>query len=71
MDTERTIEMIIMEEVGVGLETDNIQIISEKMTGAVVVGQDQIQDPVLTETELDAISVRNMIIFLRTVKLYR
>ena len=66
MDTEVIIEMIILEEVGVGLETDNIQIISEGMIEAVV-GIDQIQELVLIEIELDALNVGNMIIWLRTV----
>ena len=38
VDTEGITEMINLGEVGVGLETDNIQMISEEMT--VVVGQD-------------------------------
>ena len=62
--------MIILEEVGVGLETDNIQIISEGMT-EVVVGLDQVQETVLIEIELDAIAVGNMIILLRTVQFCR
>ena len=68
VDTEEIIETIILEEVGVGLETDNIQIISEGMI-EVVVGLEQVQEPVLIEIELDAISVGNMIISLRTVQL--
>ena len=59
--------MIILEEVELGLGTDNIQTISEGMT-EVVVGLDQIQEPVLVETELDAISVGNTIISLKTVQ---
>ena len=47
VDTEGIIQMIILEEVGVGLETDNIQIISEEMTGVVVIGQYQVHEPVL------------------------
>ena len=63
--TEGIIEMIILEEV----ETDNIQVISEEMTEVVVVSLDQVQEPVVIETELDAISVGNMIILLQTVQL--
>ena len=69
--TEGIIEMTIFEEVGVCLGTDNIQIISEEMTEVVLVGQDHVQEPVIIEIELDAISVGNMIILLRTVQLCR
>ena len=41
------------------------------MIEVVVVGQDQVQEPVLIEAELDATSVGNMIILLRTVQLHR
>ena len=58
--------MIILEEVGIGLGTDNIQIISEGMTEAVV-GLDQVKLLVLIDIELDALNVGNMIILLRTV----
>ena len=37
VDIEETIEMIIMKEVGVGLEKGHIQVISEEMTGVVVI----------------------------------
>ena len=60
-----------MEEVEVGLGTDNIQVIFVGMTEVVVVGLDQIQEPVLIETELDAISVGNMIILLKTIQLHK
>ena len=70
VDTEGNYRNDNLEEVGAGLETDNIQIISEEMT-EVVVGQDQVQEPVIIETELDVVSVRNMIILLRIVQLYR
>ena len=50
VDTEGIIEIIILEEVGVGLETDNIQVISEGMI-EVVVGLDQVQELVLIEIE--------------------
>ena len=42
MDTEGIIETIILEEAGVGLGTDNIQIISGGMI-VVVVGLDQVK----------------------------
>ena len=35
----------------------------------VVVGLDQVQEPVPTETELDAVGVENMIILPRTVQI--
>ena len=41
------------------------------MTEVVVVGLDQIQESVLLETELDALSVGNMIISLKTVQLHK
>ena len=68
VDTEGIIEMITLEEEEVGLGTDNIQVILEGMT-EVVVGLDQVQEPVLIGMELDAINVRYMIILLRTVQL--
>ena len=68
VDTEGMIEMIILEEVGVGLETDNIQIISRGVT-EIVVDLDQVQEPVLIDIELDAINIDNMIILLRIVPL--
>ena len=37
------------------------------MTEVVAAGQDQVQEPVLTEIELDASSVGNMIILLKTI----
>ena len=64
------IGMTTLDEVEVGLGTDNIQIIlAEKIE--VVVGLDQVLEPVLTETELDALSVGNMIILLKTVQIYK
>ena len=54
VDTEGIIEMLIMKEVGVGLGIGNIQIIPEQMI-EVVVGQDQVQEPLPIEIELDAI----------------
>ena len=47
MDIEETIEKIIMKEVGVGLEKDGFQIMSEGMTEVVVVGLDQVLELVL------------------------
>ena len=60
--------MTILEEAEVGLGTAIIQVILEGMTEVVAVGQDQVQEPVLTEIELDASSVWNMIISLKTVQ---
>ena len=50
VDIEGITEMITLEEVEVGLGTDNIQIILEGMTEVVVVGQDKVQGIVLIET---------------------
>ena len=56
VDTEIIIiEMTPLEEVGVGLGRENIQVILAEME-EVPVDQDQVQEPVLTETELDALS---------------
>ena len=68
VDTEGIIEMIFVEEVGVGLGIDNTQIISEGMIKAVV-GLDHVQELAPIEIELNAISVGNMIILLLTVQL--
>ena len=62
MDIEEIIEVIIMTEVGAGLEKDSIQIMPEGMTEVVVVGLDQVQELVLIEIGLDVISVESMII---------
>ena len=59
MDIEVIIEMIALEEVELGPGKDNTQVILEEMIEVVAVGQDQVQEPVLTETELDALSVGN------------
>ena len=67
VDIEGIIEMTTLKEVEVGLGTHNIQVTLEGMT-EVIVGQDQVQESVLTETELDALSVRNMIILLKTAQ---
>ena len=53
VDIEVIIEMTTLEEVGVGLGKDNIQVILDRMTEAVAVGLDQVQEPVLTEIGLD------------------
>ena len=63
---ETITEMIILEEAEVGLEKDNIQVMLEGMTEAVV-DQDQVQEPVQIETELDVINVENMTNLLITV----
>ena len=59
--------MTTLEEVG--LRTENIQVILAEMTEMVVVGLDQVSELVLTEMELDALSVGNMIISLKTVQI--
>ena len=71
VDTEETKEMISLEEVGGGLGIDNIQIISEGMT-KVVVGLDQVQEPVQIGLELHAKNGGgDMIISLRNVQFHR
>ena len=70
VDMEGNIKMIILEELGVGLETGNIQAILEGMI-EVVVGLDQVQEPALIGIELVAINIGNMIILLRTVQLHK
>ena len=55
-------------EVGVDLEKDDIQVNVEGMIEAVVVDQDQVQEPVLIETGLDVFNVGSIIILLKTVQ---
>ena len=71
MDKEVLIEMNTLEEVEVGLGKDKIWVILAEMTEVVVVGPEQVQEPVLTETELDVLSVGNMTIFLKTVQIHK
>ena len=61
MDTKGITDMIVLEEVGVGLGKNSIQVILAGITEVVMVGLDQVQTPVLIETELDALHVGNMI----------
>ena len=61
VDIEENIEMIIMKEVGVGLEKDSLQIMLEGMTEVIAVDLDQVQELVLMEIGLDVISVESMI----------
>ena len=68
VDAERILEMIILEEVGVCLKTDNIHTILEGII-EVVVGLDQVQELAPIDIELDAISVGNMISLLWTIQL--
>ena len=63
--------MTTLEQVDVGLGTDNNQVILEGMTEVVAVGQYQIQELVLIETELNALSLGNMIILLKTVQIHK
>ena len=51
--------------------TDNIHVILAEMIEVVVVDLDQVQEPLLTETELDALSVGNMIILLKSVQILK
>ena len=66
VDIEIIIEMTTLKEVEVGLGKVNIQVILEGMPEIVVLGQDKVQEPVLTETESDALNEGNMIILLKT-----
>ena len=66
VDMEVTLEMITLEEVEVGLEKDSTQVTSEEIR-EVVVDQDQVQEQVLTEIRLDALSVGSAIILLKIV----
>ena len=66
-DIEVILEMMTLEEVEVDLEKDNIQVILVVMIEAVVVDQDQVQEPVLIGIGLDVLNVGSMIIFLKTV----
>ena len=62
VDIEEIIGVVIMKEVEVGLEKGHTHVISEGMTGVVVIaGQGQDQEWVLIETELGDISGENMI----------
>ena len=59
VDKEGIIETIVFKGVEVDLGKYSIQVISVEMTG-VVEDLDQVQELILTETELDALSVRNL-----------
>ena len=67
LDIEVTIEMKTLEEVDVGLQKDNIQVILEGMIKAVVGDKDQFQEPGLIGIGLDVLNVGSMIISLKTV----
>ena len=62
--------MTTLVEVEVGLGTDSIQVILPEMI-EVVVGQDQVKGLVLTKTKLDALSVGNMTILLKIVRIHK
>ena len=61
--------MTTLEEVEIGLGGRQYSGISAVMIEEVVVGLVQVQELVLIETELDALSVGNIIILLKTVQL--
>ena len=63
-DIKEIIGMKILNEAEVGLERGSFKITSEEMTEIIMVGLDQ--KPVLTERELDVISVGRMIISQKT-----
>ena len=62
------IEMMTLEEAKVGLEIDNIPVISEGMNEAVVVDKDQVQGLVLILIKLGALNAGSMMISLKTVQ---
>ena len=65
VDTEiMIIEMMTLEGVEVGLKKDNIQVLLAEMI-EVIVGHDEVQEPVLIKIELDVLSVENVIILKR------
>ena len=68
---EVIIEMTTLEEVEVGLGKDNIQVILAEMLEVVVLGQDQVQEPVLTEAEFDVLGIGNMIISLKNAQIHK
>ena len=68
MDIEGIIEMTTLEEVEVGPGKEKF---SRNEVVEVEVGHDQVQEPVLIETELHALSVGNMIISLKTVQIHK
>ena len=65
------IEMTTFEEVEVGLGTDNIQVILTEIIRGIVIDLDQVPELLLMEIELDALSVGNMIILLKTVQILK
>ena len=71
VDIEVIIEMTTLEEIEVGLGKGNIQVIIAEMTDVVVVGQDQVQEPLITKTELDVLSVESMVTSLKYVHFYK
>ena len=54
-------------KVEVGLGKDSIQVILEGMVEAVLVDQDQVQEPLPIEIEFDVLNARDMVILLKTV----
>ena len=61
MDIEIVTEVTILEEVGKGLEKSNTQIILEGIIEVIAVGQHQAEELVVTEIELDVLSVGDMV----------
>ena len=64
---EEIIETKIMKEIEVDLEKDSIHKILERITKAVVVDLDQVQEIGLIEIGSDVIDVENMIILQKAV----
>ena len=63
--------MKTLKGVEVGLGKDNIQVLLEGMISAVVLGQEQVWEPVLTEIGLNVLNVGHMIILLRTMQIHK
>ena len=69
-DIEVASEMIILEEIEVGLEKDSLPITLGGMIEAVV-GQDHILEQIPIGIELDVSSIGSMIILLKIVQIYQ
>ena len=70
VDIKVTLETPTLEEIGVGLEKDSMQVTSGEMREAVV-DQDQVQDQVPIEIGLDALNVGSTIILPNIVQIYQ
>ena len=71
VDIEVIIEMMTFKRGRSRSRKDNIQVILKGMTEVVVIGQDQVQEPVLIGIGLDVSNVGNMIILLKIVQIHK